>query len=416
MTWFIADEPSGTIISSSMAGISIVLFFITKKKRIQLVSRVLVVAGYTAIMASLLMNGGIRDEAVLVLIALLSLAGFLLGTRAVIPLGVLTAVLLIILFIAEKAERIPEEEHFVSVGVDELVMALIAVFVTTVILHQITKQIIRNNEEIKAQALYLSEKNAQLEVTKQELIVAKEEAEEANRSRSALFSRMSHDLRTPLSSILGLTTHLMYHDAQLSSAERQEFFQGIHNSGTHLLDLINDLLDISRLEAQQLQLHINPVPLSALVTNVISMLRLSAVEKGLDLQLHLGDGLPEIAYVDEQRLRQVLINLLGNGIKFTQEGKVTLTVTAWEVDTAVPTLCFEVTDSGCGIAENDLQRIFDPFVQVANDPLQAMGTGLGLAISRQLVEAMGGTLQVESQLGQGSRFWFSLQLPETLPT
>ncbi|WP_420631028.1 sensor histidine kinase [Candidatus Leptofilum sp.] len=416
MTWFIADEPSGTILSGSMAAVSIILFMITKKKKIRLVSTVLVIAGYAAIMVTLTLNGGIRDEATLVLIALLSIAGFLLGMRAVIPMGIGTAVLLTTLFIAEKVERIPEEEHFAPVAADELAMALIAVFVTTVVLHQFTKQILQNRDEIKAQAQFLHQKNLQLEETHQALIVAKEAAEDANRSRSIFFSRLSHDLRTPLSSILGLTTHLRHHEARLLPAEKQEFYQGIHNSGTHLLDLINDLLDISRLEAQQLQLHVNPALLSTLAENVVGMLRLTAEKKGLDLQLFLADDLPEVIYVDEQRLRQVLINLLGNGIKFTEAGKVTLTVTASDLDTAVPTLCFEVTDTGCGIARHDLQKIFDPFVQVAENPQQANGTGLGLAISRQLIEAMGGTLQVESQLGQGSRFWFSLQLPETAPS
>ena len=408
LTSFIADEPSGAILSISMAIISILLFWLLHRKRIRLVSSVLVVSAYIAIMATLFMNGGIRDEAGLVLIALLSIAGFLLGMEVVIPLGAVTAVLLIILFFAERLNFIPEEEHFIPVAADELVIALIAVFVTTFILYQITRQRTRITKEIEAQANFLSEKNHQLQETQQKLIAAKELAEEANRSRSIFFSRMSHDLRTPLSGILGLTTHLLQDEARLKPEERQEFLQGIYRSGTHLLNLINDLLDISRLEAQQLQLHINPTPLYAVLSETTMMLRVTAEDKGIKLRLQMDDNLPEIVHMDEQRLQQVLINLLGNGVKFTASGEVALTVTAVSNPTAVPAICFEVSDTGCGIAPHDLEKIFDPFVQVADERLQASGTGLGLAISRQLVEAMGSTLQVESHLGKGSRFWFEL--------
>ena len=413
LTSFIADEPSGAILSISMAIISILLFWLLHRKRIRLVSGVLVVSAYIAIMATLFMNGGIRDEAGLVLIALLSIAGFLLGMEIVIPLGAVTAVLLIILFFAERLNFIPEEEHFIPVAADELVVALIAVFVTTFILYQITRQRTRITKEIEAQANFLSEKNHQLQETQQKLIAAKEQAEEANRSRSIFFSRMSHDLRMPLSGILGLTTHLLQDEARLKPEERQEFLQGIYRSGTHLLNLINDLLDISRLEAQQLQLHINPIPLYAVLSETAMMLRVTAEDKGIKLRLQMDDNLPEIIHMDEQRLQQVLINLLGNGVKFTASGEVALTVTAVSDPMAVPAICFEVSDTGFGIAPHDLEKIFDPFVQVADERLQASGTGLGLAISRQLVEAMGSTLQVESHLGKGSRFWFELPIAPT---
>ena len=412
LTSFIATEPSGTIISGSMMVIAVFLFWQLHQKRIRLVSTVLVVSAYIAIMATLFLNGGIRDEAALVLIALLSIAGFLLGMQVVIPLGVVTAVLLIVIFFAERLELIPEQEHLFMVATDELVLALIGVFVTTIILYQIARLMIRNTEEIEAQAHFLGEKNRQLHETQTALIAAKEQAEEANRSRSVFFSRMSHDLRAPLGAILGSVTHLMQDEAQLRSEEQQAFFQGIQRNGTHLLNLINDLLDISRLDAQQLQLHLNPTPLFTIVSEVMMMLRLTAEDKGLTLRLQVADDVPEIVYVDERRLQQILINLLGNGIKFTEQGEVALIVTAVEVETAVPAIRFEVMDTGSGIAPPDLDKVFDPFVQVAEETLQALGTGLGLAISRQLVEAMGGILQVESKLGQGSRFWFSLRLSE----
>ncbi len=392
-----------------MMVISILLFGQLRKKRIRFVSYVLIISAYSAIMFTLFMNGGVRDEAGLVLIAVLSIAGFLLGTEVVLPLGVITAVLLIIIYFAERLALIPEEEHLVPVAADELVLALIAVFVTTIILYQIARMMNKSTKQIRAQALFLHEKNQELEATQQALIVAKEAAEEANRSRSVFFSRLSHDLRTPLSNILGIVGHLM--NNALPADDQQEFLQGVHHSGEHLLNLINDLLDISRLEAQQLQLHPKPTALYATLTELVLMLRISAEDKGLALQLVIDETIPESVEVDEQRLQQVLINLIGNGIKFTDRGEVGLTATAVARETAVATVRFEVVDTGRGIALQEIDKIFEPFVQVGTDSLQATGTGLGLAICRQLVEAMGGALQVESQPGKGSRFWFELKLP-----
>ena len=148
------------------------------------------------------------------------------------------------------------------------------------------------------------------------------------------------------------------------------------------------------------------------------MLRHTAESKGLALLLQIDENIPETVYADEQRLQQIFINLVGNGIKFTDSGQVSLIVTAVSQEsggegvdeTAVSTIQFEVIDTGRGIAPQELEKIFDPFVQGVQDHLDMPGTGLGLAICRQLVEVMGGKLQVESALGQGSRFWFTLKL------
>lgn len=407
----IADEPSGIIISGGMALICAILFGILRNNKIKLVSWSLIVSAYVGIMISLFLNGGIREEAALVLIAILPIAGFLLG-EVVIPIGVLTAVLFIFLFFAERLAWIAEEEHLIPVAADELMMALISIFVTTFVLYQITRLMLRKTEEIEAQALFVIEKNAQLEKAQAELIAAKEVAEEANRSRSVLFSRLSHDFRTPLSGILGLASHLMSDGGHLSQEERGEFLKGIHSSGSHLLKLINDLLDISRLEARQMSLSINPVPLHIVLYEVVIMLRVSAEEKGVNLRLEIADDVPEIVCADEQRLQQILINLLGNGIKFTDSGEVSLVVSLDGRETAVSQVRFEIIDTGCGIEADDLERIFDAFVQVGDGAARVEGTGLGLAISRHLIEVMGGTLNVESTLNQGSRFWFTLALPE----
>lgn len=416
LTWFISDEPSGTILSGSMAFVSAFLLQILRRGHIQFVSRLLIISGYVVIMTTLFMNGGLRDEAALVLMALLSIAGFLLGMQVVVPLGIVTAVMLIVLYVGEILEIIPETEHFLPVAADEFMMALISTFVTTVVLYQITRQMSRNTDQIAIQAKFLSEQNKQLEETQQALILAKEQAEEANRSRSDFFSRMSHDLRTPLSGILGMVHHLLNDGAQIPSASQEEFLQAIDRSGTHLLNLINNLLDIARLEAHQLKLHMAPTFLAGTLGEIIMMLRLSAEDKGIQLRLHLDDNVPEVVLADEQRLQQILINLVGNGIKFTQSGEVALLVTAVSVETAVSSIRFEIADTGCGIAPHKVEQIFDPFVQVTERPSQTPGTGLGLAICRQLVEKMGGTLQVESILGQGSRFWFILQLENAPPS
>ena len=257
--------------------------------------------------------------------------------------------------------------------------------------------------------------NAELLQANQDLRAAMERAEVANRAKSAFLAAMSHELRTPLNAILGYT-QILKRDKQLS-ASQQAGLGTIHQGGHHLLALINDVLDLSRVEAGKMEFHPKPVRLGELLTVVADIMRVRAEQRHLHFELELVGGLPLAISVDETRLRQVLLNLLGNAVKFTDSGAVRLRVSPAPTSAstsgpvAAAQLRFEVLDDGVGIDASQLDIIFDPFEQVGDTARRAGGTGLGLAISRQLVRQMGGDVKVESTPGRGSRFWFDVPMP-----
>jgi len=239
----------------------------------------------------------------------------------------------------------------------------------------------------------------------EELVLARNAAEEANKAKSVFLANMSHELRTPLNAILGFS-QMMQHDEGLSE-NQQETLEIISHSGEHLLKLINDVLEIAKIEAGKLQLEIATVDLHDMVRGVVDMMQLRAEQKGLQLVLDQSSEFPHYIKGDEARLRQILVNLVSNAVKFTDEGGVTLRLGV--KDNERRHLLIEVEDTGPGIGEADRQKLFKPFVQLAEGTSRG-GTGLGLAIIRQFVQLMTGSIIVTSTLGKGTLFHIEVPL------
>jgi signal transduction histidine kinase/CheY-like chemotaxis protein len=237
---------------------------------------------------------------------------------------------------------------------------------------------------------------------------AKTAAEVANRAKSIFLANMSHELRTPLSAVLGFS-QLMRNDPGTTETQRENL-QIINRSGEHLLTLINDVLDMSKIEAGRTILESEDFDLGELVRDITDMMRVRAEGKGLQLVLDQTSEFPRFIHGDAAKLRQIFINLLSNAVKFTDTGGVTLRLDAMPAeDDSELILRGEVEDTGSGIVSEDLERIFTPFEQLVESATQK-GTGLGLAITRQFIEMMGGEITAESEPGKGSLFRFTLQV------
>ncbi|MBX3170693.1 MAG: response regulator [Candidatus Eremiobacteraeota bacterium] len=237
----------------------------------------------------------------------------------------------------------------------------------------------------------------------EELARAKAEAEAANRAKSHFLANMSHEIRTPMAAIIGYVDIL---SRQVTDPSHLEGLQVIQRNGLHLLEIINDVLDISKIEAGSLQVEHVPVSVRNIIDEVISLMDVRAAEKNLELKVEFNGLMPETISSDPTRLRQILMNLLGNAIKFTHEGTVTLAVTLFAEQERLE---FCVSDTGVGIAGQALEKLFKPFSQADSSVTRRFGgTGLGLAISYNLVKLLGGELDVQSQEGSGSLFRFSV--------
>lgn len=279
-------------------------------------------------------------------------------------------------------------------------IGLILSFLATLRLyHTLMVDKLRMAIDNKTQRLIESNRNLEL---------AKERAESANETKSVFLANMSHELRTPLNAILGFS-NILKHQSGLPS-DSQKHLGTIHRNGEHLLNLINDVLDLSKIEAGRTLLNDIGINVRRMLEDLTDMMAIHAKEKALTLHVSCDPDVPRFIQGDEIKLRQVLINLMSNAIKFTDQGGIQMNVGMESTETPHETikLSFEIKDTGTGIAENEMEHLFDPFVQTQSGQKSRQGTGLGLAISRKYVHLMGGDIKASSQLGSGTTFKFDI--------
>ena len=319
------------------------------------------------------------------------------------------------------------QEQLQQINNYRLLASLCLLLITICIAYTITSNLSRTNSNIvkilesftQELETNVEERTAQLEESIQNTEAALAQAQNANQAKSRFLANMSHELRTPLNAILGFT-QLMTRDASISE-EQQENLKIINRSGEHLLRLINDILEMSKIEVGQITLNESQFDLYLMLKSIEEMLRLKSEAKNLNLLFNINSNVPQFIYTDEGKLRQIIINLLGNALKFTETGSIVLTVKLDNNPQIVQnkieflfsdtySLYFSVEDTGAGIEPEEMAQLFTAFEQTKIGRISNEGTGLGLSICHKFVELMGGELKAKSTIGKGSVFFFNVLL------
>jgi signal transduction histidine kinase/CheY-like chemotaxis protein len=328
-------------------------------------------------------------------------AAWLLGHRAALwTAGISTVTMFIFMCVEVSGNAPPRTLSATPLGI--WFLAVQATLIGTIPVSQVIKRLVETLHELQ---VYKQHLESLVDQRTAELVKARDEAESANRAKSVFLANMSHELRTPLNAILGFSSLLAEHEA---SEQQRRDLEMINRSGEHLLDLINNVLDVAKIEAGRTELEIASCDVGRVIEDVANMVRPRASVKGLELRVGTLQA-PLFIRTDPARLRQVLINLLNNAVKYTERGFVALRVSVTSAsDSGDVHLAFEVEDTGVGIATSDQEVVFDAFVQ-ADAAKHHEGAGLGLTIAREIVQLMGGSIHVESTPGQGSLFRVEVQ-------
>ncbi|MEX2093681.1 MAG: response regulator [Pirellulales bacterium] len=306
-----------------------------------------------------------------------------------------------ILRLSEAAQVITREENY-SIRVSREAQDELGTLYRS--FNQMLDALKSTHDEVALQAERLAKEVGVRKRAEADLLIAKEAAEASNRAKSEFLANMSHEIRTPLTGILGFTDVLLTGGDDGDMAKRLEYLSTIQASGKHLLTVINDILDLSKIEAGRVEFEHEACKPDQLVDDVLRVLQVKADEKSLAMSVRWESQIPRLIYTDASRVRQALINLIGNSIKFTSQGSVEVVGRLMQFQ-GRPQLEFDVIDTGIGIADDQLAKIFEPFIQADSSVTRRFGgTGLGLAITRKIARGLGGDLTAVSETGEGSTF------------